>query len=446
MTAVELKLSKKNKAYVYFAINRNSAVLISVAAILLLLLYSVINADFPQNLMSISLGINFLLLVGIILLCTVYKLENLTKDRALRIIATISRVKLSVVSICDLVKLICKKLECELGGKFWVILAEHNQNLEMDESYRENALRVLKNMVPLTIRYFDKIIYFQPLHINDKIIGVLIAEIQSRHEFNFTLQKILPHQISLMINNFQTVVKLQKANVAQERENLRSLILSSISHDLKTPLSSIIAGLRVFNVLSSKNKLDEKSKKILINTALEEAERLNEFISEILEMTRIESGAITLNKQLLEAAVVMEKVCKRFEQKLRDYKIEINFGEKVKINFDQTSCEQVFQNLIDNTIKYSPKKSKISIWDKLKNDSYFIFIKDEGVGINPSKLNLIFNKFERFSLKDKVVGSGLGLSIVKALMEANDASIIAQNVENEIGAIFVLRFKDFTKN
>ena len=131
---------------------------------------------------------------------------------------------------------------------------------------------------------------------------MLIAEIQSRHEFNFTLQKILPQQISLMINNFQTVVKLQKANVAQERENLRSLILSSISHDLKTPLSSIIAGLSVFNALSSKNKLDEKSKKILINTALEEAERLNEFISEILEMTRIESGAITLNKQLLEAA------------------------------------------------------------------------------------------------------------------------------------------------
>ena len=437
----ELNLSRKNK--IYFAIGKDSAAMIFCAVLLLLVLYLIINTNNPRALVPFMLGVNFLLLLA---LGMVYKLENLTKDRALRVITKISRVKLIITNLDELLSLICTTLEEELVGKFSIVLNDDVRKIEMNAEYFEKAKKILRSAVPLTIARFDKIIYFRPLICNDKKIGVLVGEMNSRHDFNFTLRKILPEQIAIIISNFQTRRKLHDSNITQERERLRSLILSSISHDLKTPLSSIIGGLSVFNALSSRNKLDEKSKKTLIDTALEEAERLNDFISEVLEMTRIESGAIKLQMQPLEPSCAIEKVLKRFERKLKNYVLDVRIQEKVKINFDATSLEQVIQNIIDNNIKYAPKDTKISLWDKLTQDAYYIFIKDEGRGIHPDKLNLIFNKFERFSYEDKVVGSGLGLSIVKALMELNGAKVMAKNSDGGTGAIFVLEFNDFIKS
>ncbi len=238
---------------------------------------------------------------------------------------------------------------------------------------------------------------------------------------------------------------MREAKVNEEREKLRSLILSSISHDLKTPLFSIIGSLNIFNTLSKKNKLSKANQKTLINTALEEAERLNNFISDVLEMTRIESGAIKLHKKLLNPALIILKTLERFDEELKKYQLEILLSKQVKINFDRLSFEQIIQNLIDNTIKYSPKNTKITIYEELADGVYRIFIKDEGRGLDPTKLDSIFNKFERFNLEDKVVGSGLGLSIVKALTEANNAKITAENSDGKKGAVFILEFRDFIK-
>jgi two-component system sensor histidine kinase KdpD len=145
----------------------------------------------------------------------------------------------------------------------------------------------------------------------------------------------------------------------------------------------------------------------LIVTALEEAERLNSLISDILEMTRIESGEIQLHKIWLNPALTMPLVLKRSSDDMEKYHLDISLNKKIKINFDQTYFEQIMQNLLDNTIKYSLKNTKITIYYQLSKDSYRIFIKDEGMGIDPTKLNLIFNKFERFNLEDKILGNGI---------------------------------------
>ena len=92
----------------------------------------------------------------------------------------------------------------------------------------------------------------------------------------------------------------------------------------------------------------------------------------------------------------------------------------------------------------TPKNTKIIICDEISSDNYRIFIKDEGSGIDPTKLDLIFNKFERFSLEDKVLGSGLGLAIVKALMEINNAAIVAKNSDEAKGAVFILEFSEYS--
>lgn len=371
----------------------------------------------------------------------IYKVETAARDNALTVVSYIIRLKPSVASVEEMSQLICQELEEHIGGEFWIFLPENKSNLD-NVKYIKEANEVLNSRLPASFCEDKKVVYFQPIIKLNKKIGVLIAKVDSRNCFVY-LRKILPDQISIIISNLETRLNLNRALVNQERESLRSLILSSISHDLKTPLSSIIGSLNIFNDLSAKNKLDEESSKTLIATALEEAERLKSFISDVLEMTRIESGAVKLQKQFLCPALVVEKVLRRFEDKLKNYRLEMTMSRSIKINFDQLSCEQIFQNLIENTTKFSPKNTKITIWDMVENGIYSIFIRDEGGGINPEKLSMIFNKFERFSMEDKIVGSGLGLSIVKALMEANGATISATNSKCGTGAIFILEFRDF---
>ena len=390
--------------------------------------------------LEISLAINIAALVFMaLLICSSIRhgIENSAKDQALNVINKIDRLKLSVSNIDDLTTIICQKLEEGLGGEFWLFLAESGVNPNPVEPYAKQAQQALDRPSPLVIREKNYNIYFQPIIKGTRKIGMLIAKVDVYNGFIY-LRKILPDQISGIINNFENRLKLDEARINEERERMRSLILSSISHDLKTPLASIIGSLSIFNDLSRKHKLNEENSNDLVTTALEEAERLNGFISDVLEMTRIESGAIKLQKQFLDSALIIEKTLKRFEEKLKDYHLEISLNHKIKVNFDPLCCEQIMQNLVENTIKYSPKNTKITIWDDVGNDNYSIFIKDEGGGINPEKLSLIFNKFERFAMEDKVLGSGLGLSIVKALMDVNDAAISAKNSECGKGAVFIL--------
>ncbi len=379
-----------------------------------------------------------------------HAVENLTRERALKIINKISQAKFSASSVEELALLTCQKLQEDFGGKFWIVFKNGESGMKPYPSYNQKMEEVLNKMLPDVIYKKKFTVYFKPMTVIDIEIGVLIAELKSSDKNTASLGKILPilsNQISMIIDNFETHTKLHEAIVNEEREKLRALILSSISHDLKTPLFSIIGSLNILKLSLDKNRLTKENKKILINTALEEAERLNGFISDVLEMTRIESGAIMLHKKLLNPAMIILQTLERFDEKLKEYQLEIALSKKIKINFDKVSLEQIIQNLIDNTIKYSPENSKITICDELSQDqkSYNIFIKDEGGGIEPEKLGLIFNKFERFNLEDKVLGSGLGLSIVKALMDINNAKIIVKNSDDKKGAIFVLEFRDFVK-
>lgn len=380
--------------------------------------------------------------------CNFYAVENSTKDRTLKAINRISSIKSSAKDIKDLMTLICKILDEDFNAKFWIVSKDGNSSLMSVRICQDKIEEVFKKMQPEVIHESGKTIYFTPLFVVDKNVAVLITEVCDGDRTGLSLGRILPvlaKQIGILIDNFEIDTRLTKSKMNEESERLRSLILSSISHDLKTPLFAIIGSLNILKILSYKNKLSKKNKKTLIMTALEEAERLNGFISDVLEMTRIESGAIRIHKRSLSPAIEVPRILKRFEKKLEEFQVEISLTTKIKIHFDLISFEQIIQNLIDNTIKFAPKNTHILIHDEILEHSYRIFIKDEGRGLDPTKLEQIFNKFERFSLGDKTLGSGLGLSIVKALMECNNAKVSAQNCNGKTGAIFILEFKDFSK-
>jgi len=395
----------------------------------------------------------FSICILLVVIAIYVKRTIFAKERALKVMNKIVRMKFSDLCLKELVNLICQNLHDDLKKKFTIILSDDDGgveiygDLQLYQNYEQKIIEVLKDPRRFYIKKGGRVLHFYPLKISNKGSGIFLAEVSFYDDFILNFSQILPlvaDQIFFILENFKTQTLLSEMKINKEREKLRALILSSISHDLKTPLSSIIGGLTIYNKLNTKDKLSKDDQHALISIALDEAKRLHQFISDILEMTKIKSGAITLHKQFFDPISVIKKVLHRFQLKLRDYEVDLSLKSKVHILFDPTSFEQIIQNLLDNSVKYSDRNTKITIREELdEKNLYRIFIQDEGNGIDPEKLDSIFDEFERFT--DKGTGNGLGLSIVKALTEANNAKISVKNVTEKKGIIFILQFHEFQK-
>lgn len=368
----------------------------------------------------------------------------------LKLIKSSIIIEFAAASFEESVNLICKNLQEDLKKRFALILSDDGDikvygDLQIYDNYKKLIEQLLKNKHRFFIRKGLKVLHFYPLKISNSLSGLILAEVTFYDDFILNFRRILPSitdQVSLILESFLTRFRINEMKINEEREKLRSLILLSISHDLKTPLSSIIGGLTICNDLSNKNKLSKDDRHTLVSIALDEAKRLSCFISDVLEMIKIKSGAITLQKQFFNPFIVIDRIIHRLQLKLRGYQVVLSLSYEVEIFFDPISFEQIIQNLLDNSVKYSFRNTKIMIYEEFDEEgSYKIFIQDEGNGIDPKKLDSIFDEFERFT--DKSTGNGLGLSIVKALMEVNNAKISVKNVEGKGGITFTLQFHEF---
>ena len=181
------KLPKKDSG-----INKNFAITIFIALSLLIacIILNKATYQFSAYTADLSLALNFILLVSIIFSFYYNNAErskNISQERALKIISKIGRLKFSILNIDDLVKLICLQLSEDFKGKFWLILAENYQDVEIDEFYKSQVQHVLESMRPITTLRKDKIIYFQPMFLHEKKVGVLIAEVKDENDFTLTL-------------------------------------------------------------------------------------------------------------------------------------------------------------------------------------------------------------------------------------------------------------------
>lgn len=234
----------------------------------------------------------------------------------------------------------------------------------------------------------------------------------------------LASQAGMVLERTQMLEISREALIAEEREKLRSALLSSVSHDLKTPLASIIGSLSAIKQLGK--SLSKEDITELNSNALDEAERLHSFINNILSMSKMESGHIKLNKKWIGAADLVKETMKNLSRVEETHTIAIESSlKKYALNVDARLLQQVLQNLIDNAAKYSPVKSTITIGCEMKGKTKLaICVRDEGHGIPEEDLPRIFDKFSRLEKKDtKVAGTGLGLSIVKTLTEAHGARV-----------------------
>lgn len=216
------------------------------------------------------------------------------------------------------------------------------------------------------------------------------------------------------------------ASQEKMKEKLASALLSSISHDFKTPLTSIIGSLSA--VRHMRGVLNEETRNKLIEAAQEEAERLNALITNLLNITKLESDTVQLNYQWQNPEELMARIIRRMQFGLTQHRVEYRtIGVPCLFYMDVMLMEQVVQNLLDNAVKYSPENSCITIVFECREERAHIRIKDQGCGIPLEHRTQIFEKFFRSHLlKKKAGGAGLGLAICRTIIEAHDGLIVAE--------------------
>lgn len=268
---------------------------------------------------------------------------------------------------------------------------------------------------------------------NDRRDGPLLTPEQQR------LLDALADQAALAIERIQLVADVDRAKLAAEADRLRSALLTSISHDLKTPLAGILGAagtLRDYrDSMSVEDRLD------LLSTVVDESERLNRFIANLLDMTKIESGAMEPNYALHYPGDIAGSALRRAEKILAHHKTVMTIpADLPMIRVDPVLFEQVLFNLLDNAAKYAPQGSSIRIDGRADEYNVVIEVSDEGPGIPPADLDRVFDTFYRVSKGDQVrAGTGLGLSICRGFVEAMGGTITARNRSDGSGAVFTIR-------
>ncbi len=224
----------------------------------------------------------------------------------------------------------------------------------------------------------------------------------------------------------------QRALLKAETESLRNTLLSSISHDLRTPLSAITGAATT--LLQKDVVLDMASRTDLVQTILEEAEHLNRIVKNVLDMSRLESGAIKLNKEWQSLEEIVGAVLNRLGDRLNDHPLTLKIpGNLPLVPFDSLLIEQVFINLFDNAIKYTPRGSPLELTISESFYTLTIELADRGPGIPEGDEERIFEKFVRG--QGPAGGVGLGLAICRTIINAHGGKIWAENREGG-GAVF----------
>jgi two-component system, OmpR family, sensor histidine kinase KdpD len=249
----------------------------------------------------------------------------------------------------------------------------------------------------------------------------------------------LMDQAAVAVERVRLVEDLDRAKRTVETDRLRSALLTSISHDLKTPLAGILGAASALRGLSG--ALDDHAKADLIGTIIDEAERLNRFIANLLDMTKLESGAIVPNSALHDLGEIVGSALERTSKILAQHRVEVDLAENLPmVEIDPVLFEQVLFNLLDNAAKYAPVGTTVRIQSWRDRDAIGLQVLDEGEGILPGDVEQIFDKFYRARKVDQVrAGTGLGLAISRGFIEAMHGTISAANRTDRTGAVFTIR-------
>ena len=218
----------------------------------------------------------------------------------------------------------------------------------------------------------------------------------------------------------------EKARILQAQENLERALLNSISHDLRTPLVSIKGALSALK--DEGDRLSSQAQRELLETASDEAERLNRFVGNLLDMTRLEAGAMHPKVEPSDVQELVGCALSAMESRLGERSVSVSLPPGLTlVPLDLVLMTQVLVNLLDNANKYAPADSSIEIEAKVSAQWLVLTVADRGPGTPEQELPHIFDKFHHVRVPEKAGGTGLGLSICKGIVEAHGGKIRAKN-------------------
>ena len=245
-------------------------------------------------------------------------------------------------------------------------------------------------------------------------------------------------QASSMIERARLRQESLQIEVLQRTDALRAALLSSISHDLRTPLASIKASAS--SLLQDDVQWSDEERRSFALAIEHEADRLNRLVANLLDMSRIEGGALKPEKEWYPVDELIHDVLDHLQPLLLHREVQTDIPEELPpVQLDYLEIEQVLTNLIENAVRYTPSDTPIYVSAHVEGDQMVISVEDRGPGIPPTDLERVFDKFYRVSGKasEQQAGSGLGLAVSKGLVEAHGGHIWAENRE---GGGAILRF------
>jgi two-component system sensor histidine kinase KdpD len=276
-------------------------------------------------------------------------------------------------------------------------------------------------------------ISLSPLHLGTRTTGAV--GIAGATLSRATLEA-LGSMIAIAVERAGAIEKLSQTEAAHQSENLRAVLLDSVTHELRTPLTGIKAA--VTGLLSDYN-LGETERRELLTVINEETDRLDRLVGEATEMAQLDAHKVELHMAPVDIATVIELAVEQSRTVLADHPLELRVPASLpKIRVDSERIAEVLKQLLENAAKYSPPNSPITITAEQEGERVITSVADQGYGIDDFEQSLVFDKFyrgrdQRYSAQ----GTGMGLAIAKALVEAHNGSV---SVTSQLGRGSVFSF------
>jgi two-component system sensor histidine kinase KdpD len=289
--------------------------------------------------------------------------------------------------------------------------------------------------------------FFVPMRLGDKTLGVIgVARLEGMPPIDSearALLETLSEQTAAALERADLSRQMVNAKTATETERVRNTLLASISHDFRTPLSSILGSAS--SLIDYGDKLDTAAKKDLLMQIKQESEGLDEMVRNLLAITRIDSGALELRRDWIDLREITDRVVSAARRRGAKQRIEVALPLNLPmVRADATLVEQAIGNVIGNAIVHTPPETNVLVDAVISPTEVVLRITDDGPGIPAVVAPQVFDKFIKAGVTeaDGGQGTGLGLAIAKGIMEAHDGSIAAESpAAGGRGTLIFLRFQ-----
>lgn len=357
--------------------------------------------------------------------------ESLQREHILSGLYALSQDMLGIGNLSDMRKAAETKLSSLLGCHVNILLKDESDHLDTP------ALYCIEHHVPTgegTTYFSDSPYLYLPLMTKNLVVGLVRISKEGTKDFSSKILATLTAQTAIAIEKAILAESYEKQLRSKEKEKFLGTLLSSISHDFKTPLVTVIGALSALK--DSKPIQEHPQYQEMVIGAFEEAQKLNRFITNLVEISRLDSGLETIRMEPVSFRDLLASALKTLRPVIGNQKFIIKADDRFPLlSVNRGLFELVFINLLDNAIKYGSHDGEINIISTVTEDAAIIDIDDDGNGIPVDERENIFHKFYRSNQGDrKIAGTGLGLYICRGIINTHGGSICAIEPHDGNGA------------